>query len=88
MWKALKNVETGIIHAVSMPTGMCSHGFAMDWPLVETSEPITCHQCLQHAFEWRWHDGGLKALLPADLGEPVGSGCRGRGRGALVKKCC
>jgi len=86
MWKALKNVETGTIHAVSMPTGMCPHGFAMDWPLVETSEPLTCHQCLQHAYWRRYQDAGLKALLPADMGEPVGLVCWRRGRGVRVNQ--
>ena len=67
MWIACKNVETGIVHAVSLPGGMSPHGFAMDWPLEETEESLTCHLCLQFAFRWRHQDGGLKAMLPAEL---------------------
>ena len=49
MWIAFKNVETGTVHAVSLPAGMSPHGFAMAWPLEETKEPLTCHLCLQFA---------------------------------------
>ena len=66
MWVAMKNVETGIVHAVSLPGGMSPHGFAMDWPLAETDEPLTCHLCLQFAFRWHNQDAGLKAMLPVD----------------------
>ena len=66
MWQAFKNVESGTVHAVSMPSGMSPHGFAMDWGLVETDEPLTCHLCLQFAFRWRNQDAGLKAMLPVD----------------------
>jgi hypothetical protein len=66
MWVAMKNVETGIVHAVSLPAGMSPHGFAMAWPLAETTEPLTCHLCLQFAFRWRNQDAGLKAMLPVE----------------------
>ena len=68
MWVAFKNVETGIVHAVSLPAGMSPHGFAMNWPLAETNEPLTCHLCLQFVFGWRNQDAGLKAMLPPELG--------------------
>ena len=66
MWKAFKNVETGTVHAVSLPAGMSPHGFAMDWPLEQTDAPVTCHLCLQFAFRGRDQDAGLKAMLPAN----------------------
>jgi hypothetical protein len=75
MWKALKNVETGIVHAVRLPQGMSPHGFAMDWPLVETQEPLTCHLCLQFAFQWRYRHAELHAMLPSDF-----DGCGGAER--------
>jgi hypothetical protein len=68
MWKAFKNVETGTVHAVSVPRGMSPHGFAMNWPLEETHEPLTCHLCLQFAFQWRHSEAALNAMLPAGLG--------------------
>jgi len=66
-WKAFKNVETGVVHAVLLPKGMSPHGFAMDWPLAETQEPLTCHLCLQFAFQWHRSEAALKAMLPAEL---------------------
>jgi hypothetical protein len=88
MWVAFKNVETGIVHAVSLPGGMSPHGFAMDWPLEETKVPLTCHLCLQFAFRWRHQDAGLEAMLPAQaLGRAVQERrcliCN-----ALVSQCC
>jgi hypothetical protein len=77
MWVAFKNVETGTVHAVSLPAGMSPHGFAMDWPLAETKEPLTCHLCLQFAFRWRNQDAGLEAMLPAEVG----------GRGVQERRC-
>ena len=67
MWKAFKNVETGTVHAVSLVSGMSPHGFAMDWPLVETAEPLTCHQCLQYAFRRQNAANELNALLPTEM---------------------
>jgi hypothetical protein len=67
MWVAFKNVETGTVHAVSLPAGMSPHGFAMDWPLAETKEPLTCYLCLQFAFRWRHQDAGLEAMLPGEV---------------------
>lgn len=66
MWFRFKNVETGIVHAISLPAGRSPHGFAMCWPLEPTDEPLSCHLCLQFAFRWRNQDAGLKTLLPAD----------------------
>ena len=53
MWRAFKNVESGTVHTVSMPSEIIQHGFAMDWGLVETDEPLTCQLCLIFAYEWR-----------------------------------
>ena len=86
MWIAFKNVETGIVHAVSLPGGMSPHGFAMDWPVEETSEPLTCHLCLQFAFRWRNQDSGLKAMLPAELGGVPERRCMICG--VPVSRCC
>jgi hypothetical protein len=88
MWTAFKNVETGKVHAVSLPGGMSPHGFAMDWPLAETKEPLTCHQCLEFAFRWRNQDFRLEAMLP---GEAVGRGVQERRClicGVPVSQCC
>jgi len=74
MWIACKNIETGIVHAVSLPAGMSPHGFAMDWPLAEAHEPLTCQVCLRFAFRWRNQDTGLKALLPVDNSKDPRSG--------------
>lgn len=70
MWKAFKNAETGLVHAVLMPKGMSPHGYAMDWPLVETEEPLTCPQCLQFAYERRSWDRQLCGLLPVEARQP------------------
>jgi hypothetical protein len=67
MWTAFKNVETGVVHAVSMPRGMSPHGFAMDWPLAETKEPLTCPMCLKFAFKWCGRDTELPAMLPDEI---------------------
>jgi hypothetical protein len=66
MWKSFKNVETGTVHAVSLPGGMSPHGFAMDWPMVETGAPLTCLLCLQFAYRWGGQDNGLWAMLPGE----------------------
>jgi hypothetical protein len=66
MWKAFKNVETGMVHAVSLPGGMSPHGFAMDWGLVETDEPLNCHWCLHFAYRGGSQANGLWALLPVE----------------------
>lgn len=85
MWTAFKNVESGMVHVVSVPSGMSPHGFAMDWPMAETDEPVTCNLCLKFAFAGRNHDARLKAMLPDEL--------RGLERacgicGVPVSKCC
>ena len=67
MWQAFKNVSSGTVHAVSLPAGMSPHGFAMNWGLVETDEPLTCQLCLIFAYEWRRTNPALNAMLPADL---------------------
>jgi hypothetical protein len=67
MWQAFKNVSSGTVHAVSLPSGMSPHGFAMSWGLVETDEPLTCQLCLMFAYEWRRTNAALNAMLPADL---------------------
>jgi hypothetical protein len=72
MWTACKNIESGVVHAVSLPAGMSPHGFAMDWPVVETNEPVTCHLCLQFAFRWRNQQAELNELLPAELRQGSG----------------
>jgi hypothetical protein len=74
MWTAFKNVETGTVHAVSLPGGMSPHGFAMGWPLEQTTERLTCHLCLQFAHRWRDQDAGLKAMLPVDIFKAARSG--------------
>jgi hypothetical protein len=66
MWTAFKNVETGTVHAVSLPGGMSPHGFAMGWPLEQTTQPLTCHLCLRFAHRWGAQDAGLKAMLRVD----------------------
>jgi hypothetical protein len=69
MWIAFKNFETGAVHAVSFPAGMSPHGFAMNWPLEQSGEPISCALCLKFALRWREQDAGLAALLPVHLKE-------------------
>jgi len=71
MWTAFENVETGTVHAVSLPAGMSPHGFAMAWPLAATEKPLTCHLCLQFALRWRQQDAGLEVLLPREAGGRV-----------------
>jgi len=66
MWYAFKNVETGVVHCVSLPAGMSPHGFAMTWPMEQTQEALTCHLCLQFAFKWGWEDKTLEAMLPKE----------------------
>jgi hypothetical protein len=88
MWKAFKNVETGVVHAVSMPRGMSPHGFAMNWSLVETAEPLTCHLCLQFAFQGRFQSAELHAMLPSGF-----DGCGGAERRCSLchvplSRCC
>jgi hypothetical protein len=61
MWEAAKNIETGIVHAVSLPGGMSPHGFAMDWNLEGTEETVTCKACLKFARRWK-RDPGLQAI--------------------------
>ena len=73
MWTKFKNIESGIVHAVSFPGGMTCHGFALNWPLLNTNEPLTCNMCLQFAYRWREQDAGLDALLPAKLKGQGGS---------------
>jgi hypothetical protein len=67
MWQAFKNLKSGTVHAVSLPTGMSPHGSAIGWALVETPEPLSCHYCLQFAFQWCNSNPELMALLPADV---------------------
>jgi hypothetical protein len=52
-----------------MPRGMSPHGFAMDWPVVETDEPLSCHLCLQFALGYRKQHLELNGMLPAELRE-------------------
>jgi hypothetical protein len=40
MWVASKDVETGIVHAVSLLREMSPHGFAIGWPMEETKESL------------------------------------------------
>lgn len=89
MWRAFKNVETGVVHAVKVPEGRTPHGFAMDWPLAETGEPLTCHLCLQFAFEWRWREPALAAMLPeGELAKAAQSDRRCLLCGVPVSRCC
>ena len=88
MWVAFKNVETGMVHAVSLPRGMSPHGFAMAWPLAETTEPSTCHLCLQFAFLWRNQDAELKAMLPPEAGGREVTERRCMICGVPVNQCC
>ena len=88
MWIAFKNVETGTVHAVSLPGGMSPHGFAMAWPLEETKEPLTCHLCLQFASRWRKQDSGLEALLPGAAGGRGNQERRCLICGVSVSQCC
>jgi hypothetical protein len=67
MWRALKNVGSGTVHAVALPSGMSPYGFAMDWGLVETDDPLTCQLCLMFAYQYRRANPVLNAMLPADL---------------------
>ena len=67
MWRTFKNVSSGTVHAVALPSGMSPHGFAMDLALAETDEPLTCQLCLVFAYEWRRTNPALNAMLPADL---------------------
>ena len=67
MWQTFKNVESGTVHAVSLPSGMSPHGFAMDWALAETHEPLTCQLCLMFAYQCRRTNPALNTMLPADL---------------------
>lgn len=67
MWQAFKNVETGVIHAVKVPGGRTPHGFAFDWPLVETAAPLTCHLCLRYAYAHRRQAPALEAMLPVEM---------------------
>jgi hypothetical protein len=71
MWTAFKNVETGTVHAVSLPAGMSPHGFAMNWPMEQTTEPLSCHLCLQFAFRYRGQDSRLETMLPREVGQPA-----------------
>jgi hypothetical protein len=64
MWQAMKNVETGVVHAVELPAGMSPHGYAMDWPMAKIEAPLTCHLCLQFAYRCCWRDENLAAMLP------------------------
>jgi hypothetical protein len=83
MWYAMKNVETGVVHAVSLPQGMSPHGFAMTWPMEKTEQPLTCHLCLQFAFR-RWHqEKALEEMLPTRSTERRCGIC-----GAPVSRCC
>ncbi len=69
-------METGTVHAVSLPSGMSPHGFAMDWPMAETQEGVNCHLCLQFALRWRASEPALDALLPAEVRtNPVTGSC-------------
>jgi hypothetical protein len=88
MWIAFKNVETGTVHAVSLPAGMSPHGFAMAWPLEETKEPLTCHLCLRFASRWRKQDSGLEALLPGAAGGRGNQERRCLLCGVPVSQCC
>jgi hypothetical protein len=88
MWKAFKNVESGTVHAVSLPSGMSPHGFAMNWGLVETDEPLTCQLCLISAYEWRRTNPALNAMLPADLRTKGVQERRCMICGVVVSKCC
>jgi hypothetical protein len=88
MWVVFKNVETGTVHAVSLPAGMSPHGFAMAWPLEETKGPLTCHLCLQFAFRWRNQDAGLEAMLSAEAGGRGDQERRCMVCGVPVSQCC
>jgi len=88
MWKAYKNVETGIVHAVRLPAGMSPHGHAMNWPLVETDAPLSCHLCLQFAYEWRFRDTDLFAMLPDNFSLEGKNERRCARCGAPVSRCC
>jgi hypothetical protein len=69
MWTAFRNFKSDTVHAISFPAGMSPHGFAMYWPLEETSEKIPCHLCLKFALRWHEQDEGLAGLLPPHLKE-------------------
>ena len=88
MWTAFKNMETGIVHAVSLPAGMSPHGFAMAWPLEQTKEPLSCGQCLRFARRWRQQDSGLEALLPGAVGMCGNQERRCLICGVPVSQCC
>jgi hypothetical protein len=89
MWKAFKNVETGVVHAVKLPTGRTPHGYAMDWPMEETREALTCHVCLQFAFQWAWRDAALAAMLPeGELSQPAKSDRRCLICRVPLSRCC
>jgi hypothetical protein len=86
MWKTFKNVKSGTVHAVALPSGMSPHGSAMGWALAETHESLSCRQCLQFAFQWRKQNAQLKAMLPADADGGSGTSlvvCQ-----ATVRECC
>jgi hypothetical protein len=89
MWKAFKNVESGVVHAVHVPERRTPHGFAVDWPVVETDQPLTCHICLQFSFGRAWRDPELAALLPqGELARPAKSARRCLICGVPVSRCC
>jgi hypothetical protein len=43
---------------------MSPHGFALNWPLVPTDEPLTCHLCLLFAYARGGRDEALARMLP------------------------
>jgi len=88
MWQAFKNVSSGTVHAVSLPSGMSPHGFAMDWGLAQTDEPLSCQLCLMIAYLWRSTDFGLNAMLPAELRAKEVRERRCRICGVPVSQCC
>ena len=64
MWVAVKNVETGTVHAVSHPSGTSAHGLlTMSWPMEQTYEAVNCRECLHFLYRWRLREPALEALL-------------------------
>ena len=88
MWKAFKNIESGVVHAVKMPEGVTPHGFAMNWPVIETEEPLSCPMCLRAAYEWRFRVPEFYALLPENYQVPGTSERRCGICHAPVSRCC
>ncbi len=89
MWRAFRNERTGEVHAVKVPEGTTPHGSASDQPLAETRELLTCSRCLRFAFERRWAEPTLMAMIPeGELVEAAKSDRRCGKCGAPVSRCC